>query len=107
MPKWPHVDIFLPDRARERAGGRIALAKVQHKDLVKLQNAINEVDPADITFTTENLAFDEQIEVVQGGLKGLEGGYYKDGGNDYLVFMLGKLGNIKVRVHVKDCRLKK
>lgn len=107
VPKWPHVDIFLPDRARERAGGRVALAKVQHKDLVKLQNAINEVDPADITFTTENLAFDEQIEVVQGGLKGLEGGYYKDGGDDYLVFMLGKLGNIKVRVHVKDCRLKK
>ena len=108
VPHWPNVDLFLPDRARERHEGHVALAKIQHRDLVKFQRAINEVvSPDDISFTTDHLAFDEQIEVVNGGLKGLEGGYYKDGGNDYLVFMLGKLGNIKVRVSVKDCRLKK
>ena len=108
VPKWPHVDLFLPDRARDRKGGRVVLATIQHQEMVRFQNVINEVASADdIAFTTEKLAFDEQIEVVRGGLKGLEGGYYKDGGGDSLVFMLGKLGNIKVRVSIKDCRLKK
>jgi len=108
VPQWPHVDLFLPDRARDRKGGRVALAKIPHQEMVKFQNVINEVASADdISFTTEKLAFDQQIEVVRGGLKGLEGGYYKDDGGDRLVFMLGKLGNIKVRVSIKDCRLKK
>ena len=107
-PKWPHVQIFMPDRARERTHGHVALAKINHPDMVRLQNAINGIKSADdISFTTENLAFDEQIEVVSGDLKGLEGGYYKDEGNDYLVFMLGKMGNIKVRVSIADCSLKK
>lgn len=106
--QWPHVDRFLPDRARGRKEGRVPLAIIQHHEMVRFQNVINEVASADdISFTTENLSFDEQIEVVSGGLKGLEGGYYKDDGGDNLVFMLGKLGNIKVRVSIKDCRLKK
>ena len=108
VPQWPHVDLFLPDRARDRKGGHIALAKIQHHEMVRFQKVINEIASADdISFTTESLAFDEQIEVVRGGLKGLKGGYYKDDGGDSLVFMLGKLGNIKVRVSIKDCRLKK
>ena len=108
MRDWPHVDLFMPDRSKERAFGRVALAKIRHKEMVNFQKAINEVESADdILFTTENLVFDEQIEVVKGGLKGLEGGYCQDSGKDYLVFMLGKLGNIKVRVSIKDCKLKK
>ena len=108
VSQWPHVNMFLPDRARDRKGGRVLLAKIQQKELVKFQNVIKEVASADdITFTTRDLVFDEHIEVVRGGLKGLEGGYYKDDGGDSLVFMLGKLGNIKVRVSIKDCRLKK
>ena len=104
---WPHVDMFMADRAKERSRGHIALAQIAHRDMVKLQNAVNGVRSADdITFTTENLAFDEQIKVVSGELRGLEGGYYKSGGDDYLVFMLGKLGNIKVRVSIADCALK-
>ena len=60
----------------------------------------------DVTFSPDQLQFDEQIRVVRGDLKGLEGGYYKSDDNDYLVFMLGKLGNIKVRVSIRDCALK-
>ena len=105
---WPHVDFFMPDRAMDRVNGRVVLAKIQHKELVMFQDTINKVESADdIIFTEKKLVFDQQIEVVKGELKGLEGGYYKDGGDDYLVFMLGRLGNIKVRVSAKDCKLKK
>lgn len=105
---WPHVAMLMADRAKERTSGHVALARIAHRDMVKLQNAINGVRTADdINFTPENLRFDEQIEVVSGDLKGLEGGYYKSGGSDYLVFTLGKLGNIKVRVSITDCALKK
>lgn len=105
--KWPHVLYFMPDRARERSKGHVSLAKIAHRDMIKLQNAINGVRSADdIAFTADDLVFDEQIKVVAGELKGLEGGYYKSGGNDYLVFMLGKLGNIKVRVSINDCAKK-
>ena len=105
---WPHVDMFMADRAMGRVTGRVRLAKISHREMLKFQQAIREVPSSDdILFTTENLVFDEQIEVVRGGLKGLEGGYFQDSGDDFLVFMLGKLGNIKVRVSRKDCRLKK
>ena len=108
VPKWPYVDLFMADRARERGDRHVSLAKISHGDMVKLQNAIKGVRSADdITFSTDDLQFDEQIEVVSGELKGLEGGYYKDEGSDYLVFMLGKMGNIKVRVSIADCSLKK
>ena len=104
---WPHVDLFMPDRAREREHGHVALAKIAHRDMVKLQNAISGVRSADdIEFTTENLTFDEQIQVVCGELKGLEGGYYKTANDDFLIFTLGRLGNIKVRVAISDCSLK-
>lgn len=104
---WPHVDMFMADRAKERTRGHIALAQIAHRDMVKLQNTINGIRSAEeISFTTENLAFDQQIKVVCGELRGLEGGYYKSEGTDYLVFMLGKLGNIKVRVSISDCELK-
>jgi len=105
---WPHVSFFMPDRAVERVQGRVALAKIAHRELVMFQDTIRKVESADdILFTEKKLVFDQQIEVIKGELKGLEGGYYKDGGDDYLVFMLGRLGNIKVRVSAKDCRLKK
>ncbi|MBQ8711652.1 MAG: hypothetical protein IJ551_02330 [Prevotella sp.] len=105
---WPHVEMFMPDRASKRRGGHIALARIAHGDMLKLQNAINGIKSADdIAFTTENLAFDEQIKVVSGELEGLEGGYYYTENNHFLVFTLGKLGNIKVRVSIDDCTLKK
>ena len=105
---WPHVDLFMPDRAREKTRGHIALAQISHRDMVKLQNSIRGVRSADdITFTPDQLSFDEQIKVVSGELRGLEGGYLQAAGGDYLVFMLGKLGNIKVRVSISDCVLKK
>ena len=104
----PYVDYFLPDRARERAHGHVALASIRQRDMVTLQRAIDGVVSADdISFTPADLSFDEQIEVVSGDLRGMEGGYYRSEGNDYLVFMLGKLGNIKVRVSIADCTLKK
>lgn len=108
VPQWTHVDLFMPDRARARTGGHVPLARITHREMLQLQKAINGSRSADdITFSTDDLKFDEQIEVVSGELRGLEGGYYKDAGNDYLVFMLGKLGNIKVRVSIADCSLKK
>ena len=107
VPEWPHVSMFLPDRARARVYGRLALAKVMHRDLLKLKHVIDNIPSADdVTFSPDQLQFDEQIKVVRGDLKGLEGGYYKSDDNDYLVFMLGKLGNIKVRVSIRDCALK-
>lgn len=108
VPQWPHVDLFMPDRARKRNGGRMALAKIEQHELVKLQHVINGIPSAeDVTFTTDDLHFDDTIEIVRGDLKGLEGGYCCDDGKDFLVVMIGKLGNIKVRVSIADCSLKK
>ena len=104
-PQCPYVDYFLPDRAKKRTG-RVRLAEIPHSDLVKLQNAINGISKAsDIEFTTEHLHFDDTIQVVQGSLAGMEGGYFTDGGKDYLLLMIGNLGNIKVKVSKKDCIL--
>lgn len=108
VPSCEYIDIFMPDRAKMRINGRLALATISQLDMVKLQRVIQGVcSPEDVTFTTDSLKFDQQIEVVNGTLQGLEGGYYCAEGKDYLVFMLGRLGNIKVRVSIGNCKLKK
>jgi hypothetical protein len=33
------------------------------------------------------------------------GNYYRDMKGDFLVFSVGDLGNIKVKVQIKDCKL--
>ena len=105
---WPNVDIFLPDRAKEKSAGHVALAQVSQSELVRLQRAVDGVESADdITFTTDHLTMHDNIEVVSGSLKGFSGSYYHDEGEDFLVFGLGKLGNIKVRVSIRNCALKK
>ena len=108
IPLWPHVDMFLPDRAKNRTHGHVALAQIAQKELVRLQAAIQGVASADdVSFTTENLTLEDKIEVVNGNLKGFFGNYYHDEGKDYLVFALGRLGNIKVKVSLEDCALLK
>lgn len=104
---WPYVDIFLPDRAKQQVKAHIPLAQIKQKDLVKLQRVIQGTSSADdISFTTENLTLDDEIEIIYGDLRGLAGNYYHDAVNDYLVFAMGRLGNIKVKVSKKDCQLK-
>ena len=85
----------------------VALAQVRGQELVRLQNAINGVRSAeDITFMLDNLKPDRQIRVVRGNLKGMEGGYLRMDGDDFLVITLGSMGNAKVRVSLADCELK-
>ena len=104
---WPHVDYFMPDRAKQRTHRHVSLAQVSQHDLVHLQQVIQGAASADdISFTTDNLTLTDEIEVVYGDLRGLSGNYFHDASNDYLVFALGKLGNIKVKVSKKDCKLK-
>ena len=104
---WPHVDYFMPDRAKQRTHVHVPLAQISQSDLVHLQQVIQGAASADdISFTTEHLTLSDEIEVVYGDLRGLSGNYYNDAANDYLVFALGKLGNIKVKVSKKDCKLK-
>lgn len=104
---WPYVDIFLPDRAKQQVKAHIPLAQIKQNDLVKLQHVIQGACSADdISFTTENLTLDDEIEIIYGDLRGLSGNYYHDAVNDYLVFAMGRLGNIKVKVSKKDCKLK-
>jgi transcription antitermination factor NusG len=106
--EWPYVDIFLPDRAKkERAHRHVPLARISQRELVKLQRVIQGASSADdITFTTDHLTLDDEIEVAYGDLRGLSGNYFHDADSDYLVFALGRLGNVKVKVFKKDCILK-
>ena len=105
--EWPHVDLFLPDRAKRQVRYHVPLAQIKQKDLVKLQEVIQGASSAeDVTFTTDNLTLKDEIEVVYGDLRGLSGYYYHDVDQDYLVFALGKLGNVKVKVSKKDCTLR-
>ena len=107
-PACPYIDYLMPDRARNRVDGHLALARIPHRDILRLQKAIADVYSADdIEFTTENLQFDEQIVVAHGSLKGMEGGYCHDVKSDFLVLAVGRLGNIKVKVRIEDCVLKK
>ena len=106
--EWPYVDYFMADRAKQRTRIHVPLAQVGQHDLVRLQHVIEGAASADdITFTTDHLTLADEIEVVYGDLRGLSGNYYHDASNDYLVFALGKLGNIKVKISKKDCQLKK
>lgn len=106
--EWPYVDYFMPDRAKQRTRNHVPLARVSQHDLVRLQHVIEGALSADdITFNTDHLTLADEIEVIYGDLRGLSGSYYHDASNDYLVFALGKLGNIQVKVSKKDCQLKK
>ena len=106
--EWPYVDIFLPDRAKkERAHRHVPLARISQRELVKLQRVIQGASSADdITFTTDHLTLDDEIEVAYGDLRGLSGNYFHDADSDYLVFALGRLGNVKVKVSKRDYILK-
>lgn len=106
--EWPYVDCFMADRAKQRTRLHVPLAQVSQHDLVRLQHVIEGAASADdITFTTDHFTLADEIEVIYGELRGLSGNYYHDASNDYLVFALGKLGNIQVKVSKKDCQLKK
>ena len=106
--EWPYVDYFMADRAKQRTHVHVPLAQISQHDLVRLQQVIEGAASADdITFTTDKLTLEDEIEVIYGDLRGLSGNYYHDASNDYLVFALGKLGNIQVKVSKKDCQLKR
>ena len=105
----PYIDYFLPDRAKERERlGRIALATVPQQAMDDLRLAIANTNPAEaIEFSDEELKCVGSIEVVRGGLKGIEGGYIHQGRKDYIVISLGIAGNIKVQVPIEDCVVRK
>lgn len=108
VPACSYLDFFMGDRASNRVDGHTALAKVNNRDMKRLQSAIDDVTSADeLEFTTDNLKFDQQIQVVNGQLSGLTGGYYQDSKHDYLVLTVGNLGNIKIKVQIKNCQLSK
>lgn len=108
VPECPYINIFLPDRARAKTDGRVALAKIHEREIRQLRTAIKNVERLDdIEMVADQLTFSDEIEVVGGQLTGMAGNYYTREGKDFLVFSVGKLGNVMVRVDKKLCKLKK
>lgn len=108
VPECPYINFFLPDRARGKVDGHVALARIAEWEIRQLRNAIIHVQSLDdIEIVTDKLTLDDEIEVVLGELAGMSGNYYTHDNKDFLVFSVGKLGNVMVRVDKKLCRLKK
>ena len=104
----PYIRTFLYDRAKSSdvQTGHRPFATIPQHEMARLQEAVDKVlSLDDIEFTTEQLTTDSKIKVVNGNLKGMYGNYYRDMKGDFLVFSVGDLGNIKVKVQIKDCKL--
>lgn len=101
----PYIEHFMPERAVPRTeSGRLRLGMVSNADINRLKKAIEGVKYIDdLQLIKEKLTSDSIIEVKQGELAGLFGNYIHDDNKDYLCFALGRLGNIMVRVDIKDC----